>query len=112
MDLPDLILGQADRDELGQLLVVTDDAQRPVGRVHQPDCGLHDPPQRGLQVKAGADGDDGLEQAAHLVPGPEHRLQPALQFRKQLVKPKLRKEVQAAVDIIVHRSLLLAGMQR
>jgi hypothetical protein len=46
VDLPDFILRQANGDELGQFLVVTDDAQRPVGRVHQPDGRLHDPPQR------------------------------------------------------------------
>jgi hypothetical protein len=101
VDQLDLAAGQADRDELGQLPVLADDAQRPVGRVHQPDSGLHDPPQRRLQVQAGADGDDRLQQAAHLVPGPEHRLQPALQFGEQLIKPQLRKELRTA-DIRVH----------
>ena len=69
VDPLDLVLAQADRDELGQPPVVADDAQRPVGRVDEPDRGLHDAPQGGLQVQARADGDDRLEQPAHPVPG-------------------------------------------
>ena len=76
VDPRDLVLGQADRDELGQALALADDAERTVRRVDQADRGLDDPPQRGLQVQARADGDHGLEQAAHPVPGRQHDLQP------------------------------------
>jgi hypothetical protein len=96
MDPGDLVLAQPDRDELGQpLALVTrvafpDDAQRPVAGVHQADRGLDHPPQGGLQVQAGADGHDRLEQAAHPVPGRQHDLQPGLQLGQQLVELQVR----------------------
>jgi hypothetical protein len=56
VDLADLLLCKAHRDELGQplaaLVAVSDDPERAVGRVHQPDRGLHDPAQRRFQVQA------------------------------------------------------------
>jgi hypothetical protein len=72
VDPGDLVLAQAHRDELGQplaLVPLADDAERAVGRVDQADRGLDDPPEGGLQVQAGADRDDRLEQPAHPVPG-------------------------------------------
>jgi hypothetical protein len=97
---------QADRDELGQQPVLADDAKRPVGRVHQPDRGLHDPPQGGLQVQPGADGDDRLEQAAHLVPGRQHGMQPRLQFTEKLVQPQLRKNLRPVSCAWLHQRIL------
>ena len=100
VDPGDLVLAQADRDELGQppfpAVIVADDAERAVGRVDQADRGLDDPPEGGLQVQAGADGDDRLEQAAHPVPGRQHRLQPTLQLGEQLVELQVRKQLRAA----------------
>ena len=96
VDPADLVLAQADRDELGQPPVVTDDAQRAVGRVHQPDGAFDDPPEGGLQVQARADGDDRLEQPAHPVPGRQHGLQPGLQLGQELVKLQLRKYLRPA----------------
>ena len=88
-----------DRDELGQpqfaAVIVADDAERAVGRVDQADRGLDDPPESGLQVQAGADRHDRLEQAAHPVPGRQHRLQPALQLGEQLVELQVRKQLRA-----------------
>jgi hypothetical protein len=95
VDPPYLIVAQAHRDELGQLPVGPDDTQRPVGRVHQLDRGLRDPPQRRLQVQARADRDDSLKQPPHPVPGGEHRLQPCLQLSEQLIQAKLRKQLRA-----------------
>ena len=100
VDPRDLVLAQADRDELGQpqfpAVVVTDDAERAVGRVHQADRGLDDPPEGGFQVQPGADGHHRLEQPAHPVPGCQHRLQPALQLGQQLVELQVRKQLEAA----------------
>jgi hypothetical protein len=77
------VLGQAYRDELGQPLAVVsfaDHAERAVGGVDQAHRGLDDPPEGGLQIQAGPDGHDRFEQAAHPVPGRQHRLQAALQL--------------------------------
>ena len=93
VDPADLLLGQAHRDELGEPPVVADHAERPVGRVHQPDRGLDDPRQRRLQVQARADRDDRLQQAAHPVPGGQHRLQPGLQLGEQLVQLQGRQQL-------------------
>ena len=105
MDPADLVLAQADRDELGQPPVVADDAKRPVGRVHQFDRGLDDPPERGLQVQPGADGDDGRQQAAHPVPGRQHRLQPALQFGEEFVELQIREQLRAAPGTMFHQQI-------
>ena len=106
VDPADLVLAQADRDELGQPAVVTDDAQCAVGRVHQPDGGFDDPPERGLQVQAGADGDDRLEQPAHPVPGLQYGLQPGLQLGQQLVKLQPRKHLRPALSTRFHQRIL------
>ena len=102
VDPGDLVLGQPDRDELGQPLALADDAERAVGRVHQPDRGLDEPPQRGFQVQAGADGHDRLEQAAHPVPGPQHDLQPGLQLGQELVELQVRQQVWAILRTRSH----------
>jgi hypothetical protein len=102
VDAFDLVLGQADRDELGQPLAVADHAQGAVGGVDQPDRGLDDPPQGGFQVQAGADGHHCLEQAAHAVPGGQHGLQPALQFRQELVELQVRQQLRAVVRTWSH----------
>jgi len=86
VDPPDLFLAQADRDELGQQAVLSDDAQRPVGRVYQADRGLDDPPEGGFQVQAGADRDHCLEQAAHPVRGRQDRGQTSLQLGEELIQ--------------------------
>ena len=106
VDPADLVLAQADRDELGQPPVVADDAKRPVGRVHQLDRGLDDPPERGLQVQPRADGDDGREQAAHPVPGRQHGLQPALQLGEELVELQIREQLRAAPGTRFHQQIL------
>jgi hypothetical protein len=99
MDPVDLALAQPDRDELGQpplaAVLVADDAECAVGRVDQAHRSLDDPPEGGLQVQAGADRHDRLEQAAHPVPGRQHRLQPALQLGEQLVELQVRKQLRA-----------------
>ncbi len=102
----DLVLGQADRDELGQPLALADDAERAVGRVHQPDRGLDDPPQRGFQVQARTDGHDRLEQAAHPVPGRQHGLQPGLQLGQELVELQVRQQVWAILRTRSHLRVL------
>jgi len=86
VDSADLLLAQADGDEFGQPPVLADHAQRPVRRVNEPDRGLDDPPQRGLQVESRANGDDRLQQGSHPVPGGQHGLQPSLQLGEQLVQ--------------------------
>ena len=106
VDPRDLVLAQADRDELGQPLVLTDDAQRPVGRVDEPDRGLHDAPQGGFQVQARADGDDRFEQAAHPVPGRQHGLQPPLQLGQELVQLQLRKQLRPSPGTRFHQQIL------
>ena len=102
VDPRDLVLGQADRDELRQPLAVADDAERPVGRIHQADRGLDDPPQRGLQVQAGADRDDRLEQAAHPVPGLDDGLQPPVQLGEELVQLQVWQDLGAAPGTRFH----------
>ena len=77
-------------------VVLADDAERAVRRVHQADRGLDDPPQHGFQVQTGADGHDRLEQAAHPVPGTQHGLQPDLQLGQELVELQLRQQVWAS----------------
>ena len=114
VDPGDLVLAQADRDELGQppfpAVIVADDAERAVGRVHEADRGLDDPPEGGLQVQAGADGHDRLEQAAHPVPGRQHRLQPALQLGEELVELQVGKQLRATCGF--HDEVLLVTMHR
>jgi hypothetical protein len=82
---------QADRHELGQSLAFPDHPERTVLGVHQPNGSLDDPLQRRLQVQAGTDRHDRLEQAAYPVPGGQDHLHARLQLRKQLVQLKLRE---------------------
>ena len=86
-------------------LSVADHPERAVGRVHQADRGLDDPPQRGLQVQAGADRDDRLQQAAHPVSGRHHGLQPGLQLGQQLVQLQVRQHLRAALSTRFHQIL-------
>jgi hypothetical protein len=106
VDAGDLLLGQADRDELGERPALTDYPERAVGGIDQFDGGLHDPPQRRLQVKARADRHDRLKQAAHLISAVEHRLQPALQLGQQLIEPELRQNHRTVTSACFHRRLL------
>jgi hypothetical protein len=74
VDLPDLLLAHPDRDELRELLVLADHAERPVPRLNQLRGRLDDPPQHGLQLQARADRDDRLQQGPGPVLGTDHRL--------------------------------------
>ena len=91
-------------------VVVADDAERAVGRVDQADRGLDDPPEGGLQVQAGPDGHDRLEQAAHPVPGRQHRRQAALQLGEELVELQMGKHVRVTCGF--HDEVLLVTMHR
>jgi hypothetical protein len=86
VDPPDLLLGEPDRDELREPAALPDHAHRAVLRVHERHRRLDDAPQYHLDVEVRADGDDGVEQSVHPVPGGHDRLQPDLQLRQQLVQ--------------------------
>ena len=103
MDAPDLLRAEAHRDELGQPPVLADDTQRAVRGVHQADRGLDDPPQRGLQVQAGADDHDRFEQAAHPVPGLQHGLQPYLKLGEEFIELQAQQHGTARVTLF-HRT--------
>lgn len=88
---PDLrvpLFADADGQELGQLLVTADHAQRPVLGVHQHHRGLDDAAQHLRQVEFPADREDGLQQAVQAVPGPAHRVDAHLQLAQQFVEPQ------------------------
>ncbi len=99
VDLRDLVGAEPDRDELDQLLPFADHAEGAVPGIHQLYGRLDDPAQHRLQVEPRADRDDRLEQSVHPVPGREHRLEPHLQLRQQVVEPELR---QNATTLVFH----------
>ena len=81
VDLGDLTLGQADRDEFHEALVIADHAERPVASIDEVHRGLHDAAEHRFKFQAGADRDDGLEKPVHPVPGTKHSLKACLQLR-------------------------------
>ena len=87
----DLLVGQADRHELGQPAAVADHPERAVAGPDQGDGGLHDLLEHHLQVEVGAHRDDRFEQRVDPVPGGQHGLQPGLQLGQQVVEPQLRQ---------------------
>ena len=103
VDLGDLLLVQADGDELGQPAVVADHAQRAVAGVDQRDGGLDDPAQHDLQVQVAADGDHRLQQGVHPVPGGQDRLEPDLQLVQQLVEPQLGQQGGARIRLALQQ---------
>src|SRR5580698_1315835 len=91
MDLPDLVLGQADRDELGQPAALADNPHRAVAGVYQGDGCLDDPAQHHPDVEVGTHRDHGLEQGIDPVARRHHSLQPDLQLIQQLIEPEVRQ---------------------
>jgi hypothetical protein len=89
VDLGDLGGVEAYRDELGEPLVLANDAERAVPGIDELDGRLHDPAQRRLEVQPGPDRDDGLQQAAHPVPGRDDSLKPRLELPKQVIQSQL-----------------------
>ncbi|OEV17632.1 hypothetical protein AN221_26675 [Streptomyces nanshensis] len=85
------VVVDADREELGELLVVPDHAQRPVLGVDEDDRRLDDPPQHLGQRQFPADRHDGLQQAVEPVAGAPGLVDAALQFVQQLVEPQARE---------------------
>jgi hypothetical protein len=71
-------------DELAEHSVAVEYPQRAVSRVDEVDCCLHDLPQRHLQVQSGGDGQQGLHQPVHPVPGAGDLLDPLLDLAQQL----------------------------
>jgi len=104
VDPGDLGLVHADRDELGQPALLTDDAQSAVAGGDQFDRHLDDLPQHAFQLKVAADGDDRFKQRVRPVPGGQNRLQPQLQFREQVIKPEAgqRAGVRALHRLYLH----------
>lgn len=90
-DLGPEVVADADGKELGELLVVTDDAQGSVLRVHQDDSGFHDAPQYLWQIELPADGHHGLEEPVEPVPGAAHLVDSDLELLEQFVQPEPRK---------------------
>ena len=76
-----------DVDEGRQPAVRAENAERAVAGVDQPDGGLDDPPQRGVQVQARGDAEEGVEQVLHPLLGPRHGSQPVLHLVQQLGQP-------------------------
>ena len=86
MDRCDLLLVQANRDELGHLAAFSDDPERPVPGIDEGDCGLDDLPQDDLQFEVAADRHDGLQQRAHAIARLNRSCQPDLQLGQQVIK--------------------------
>ena len=88
---PDQLPGgvvDADIDELAQHSALADHPQRAVSGVDQVDRGLHDLPQRGVQLQSGRHGQHGVQQRVHPVPGAgDDVLDPVLHLDHQLPQP-------------------------
>ncbi|GLV97853.1 hypothetical protein Slala05_14850 [Streptomyces lavendulae subsp. lavendulae] len=76
----------ADGKELRQPLVVADDAEGPVFRVHEYHSGFDDAAQDLRQVEFPAHGHDGFEQTVQPVPGTPDLVDPYLEFVEQFVE--------------------------
>jgi hypothetical protein len=92
MDLGDLRLVQADRDELDQPVIIADHAECAVAGLDQWDRSLHDLAEHDLQVELATDGDDGFQQGMNPVTGGHHRPEPGLQLGEQVVEPELGQD--------------------
>ncbi|MFF4393039.1 hypothetical protein ACFY0G_40915 [Streptomyces sp. NPDC001552] len=84
-DLGPEVVADADGKELGELLVVTDDAQRSVLRVHQDDSGFDDAPPYLWQIEAPPT-DHGIEEPVEPVPGAAHLVDTDLELFEQFVQ--------------------------
>src|SRR6266516_4370239 len=91
VDGRDLVLVQANRDELDKPLVLADHTERAVLRVHQADLGIHELLKHDLQVEVTAHRNDSPQQAAHAIASRKHRLQPCLHLGQQVIKPQVRQ---------------------
>ena len=82
------------RDELDQLPVLADHAQRAVPRADQPARGYHDPLQGAAQVQIGADADDRVQQRPQSFAAVEHVADPVQQLVQELVQvhPRQRRQ--------------------
>jgi hypothetical protein len=82
------VVVNADVHELGEplALVGAQHAERAVPGVDELDRGAHDPVQRALELEAGTDRDDGVEQALQAVPRADDLAQPVLQVAEQPVE--------------------------
>jgi hypothetical protein len=89
VDPLDLVLIEANRDELGQPAALSDDPERTVLGVDQSDRRLNNLPEDDLQLEIGAHRDDRLEQRVHAVPGLDCGCQPDLELAQQVVKPEV-----------------------
>ena len=101
MNRGNLRLVQADREELAQAAPLTDDAERTVPGGDQFYRRLDDLPEHHLELQVAADGDDGFEQSVRPVPGVKYRLQPQLQFHKEVIEPQMWQ--QRAGILALHR---------
>ena len=99
MNLLDLLLVQANRDELGQRAAFADDPERAVPGIDERDRGLDDLPQHDLELEVAADRDDRLEQRVHPVPRVDHSRKPDLQLRQQVVEAQLGQQRPALIRL-------------
>ncbi|GAA3337127.1 hypothetical protein GCM10020358_12240 [Amorphoplanes nipponensis] len=75
------------RDEVGELHVGPDDAERAVAGAGQRARGLDDALQRAAQVEVGADADDRVQQGAQPLPAGDDLPDPDQHLLQQLVEP-------------------------
>ncbi|MFJ7777034.1 hypothetical protein [Streptomyces yangpuensis] len=99
-DLGAQFVGDADREELGQLLVLADDAEGAVLGVHQHDRGLDDAVQHLRQVQFPSDGHDGFQKPVQPVAGSTDLVDACLEFVEEFVQPQPRQA--AAREAVVH----------
>ena len=99
VNLLDLLLVQAHRDELGQRAAFADDPERAVPGIDERDRGLDDLPQHDLELEVAADRDDRLEQRVHPVPRLDRSRKPDLQFRQQVIEAQLGQQRPALIRL-------------
>ncbi len=92
MNFRDLLVIDANGNELDEAAVITDNTQRAVSGVHQLDSRGHDPMQHLLEFKLATDRDDRLKQRAHAVSRVERRLKAHLEFTQQIIQAQIRKQ--------------------
>ncbi len=110
-DLGPEVVADADGEELGELLVVADDAQGSVLRVDQDDGGFDNSLQNLGKVELAADGHHGFEEPVEPVPGAAHFVDTDLELFEQFVQPEPRHPRTHGTLIVTAHALPPSGAQ-
>src|SRR5262245_4565191 len=92
-DALDLLVGETDREEPGDLVVLTDAAHRGVPRIDERSGGLDDPVEYRLELQASSDGQNSLKQTLNPIPRRPDRIDPSLELVEQIVQTQMRQRL-------------------